>query len=242
MKEQYIGDINDYRKYALLRALAAGGRNQMGVCWMLTPPDGRADGNKVEYLSRSAEFREHDPALFDLLQGIVSGQRPRRLSALEEAKVIPNAVYCSRILSDNSDDRQDFMQECQAALAGCSIIFFDPDNGLEVALKKGRKNSSKYLYLDEVESFYSAGHSVLIYQHFPRVERERFIASCVDRLRGVAANASIWVYRTKHAVFILLVPSNLQGTVGSAAASACERWERDFITGHKSPPEVSSSF
>ncbi len=36
MKHQYVGDINDYRKYALLRALSAGGANRIGVCWMLT--------------------------------------------------------------------------------------------------------------------------------------------------------------------------------------------------------------
>ena len=38
MKEQYVGDENDYRKYALLRALAATGL-KLGVCWMLTPPE-----------------------------------------------------------------------------------------------------------------------------------------------------------------------------------------------------------
>lgn len=49
MKHQYVGDINDYRKYALLRALSSGGTNQVGVCWMLTPDDGGADGAKLAY-------------------------------------------------------------------------------------------------------------------------------------------------------------------------------------------------
>ena len=49
MKEQYVGDISDYRKYALLRALAGPGGLKPRVCWMLTPPDQRADGNKVGY-------------------------------------------------------------------------------------------------------------------------------------------------------------------------------------------------
>ncbi len=53
MKEQYAGDISDYRKYALLRALAGPGGLKPGVCWMLTPPDGRADGNKVGYIDES---------------------------------------------------------------------------------------------------------------------------------------------------------------------------------------------
>ena len=48
MKHQYVGDISDYRKYVLLRALSAGGANRIGVCWMLTPDDGGADGAKLD--------------------------------------------------------------------------------------------------------------------------------------------------------------------------------------------------
>jgi hypothetical protein len=44
MKNQYFGDVNDYRKYGLLRSLTAGGRITTTVCWMLTPDDGRPDG------------------------------------------------------------------------------------------------------------------------------------------------------------------------------------------------------
>lgn len=35
VKHQYVGDINDYRKYALRVALSAGGANRIGACWML---------------------------------------------------------------------------------------------------------------------------------------------------------------------------------------------------------------
>lgn len=46
MKNQYAGDINDFRKYAILRALATCGF-RVTVCWMLTPDDGGPDGRKV---------------------------------------------------------------------------------------------------------------------------------------------------------------------------------------------------
>ena len=42
MKEQYVGDVSDYRKYALLRALSQSGTIKVGVCWMLTLPDTRS--------------------------------------------------------------------------------------------------------------------------------------------------------------------------------------------------------
>ena len=39
MKDQYFGDINDYRKYALLLELSGSGDICTGVCWMLTGAD-----------------------------------------------------------------------------------------------------------------------------------------------------------------------------------------------------------
>ena len=48
------------------------------------------------------------------------------------------------------------MLRCALQLYDVDLVFFDPDNGLETTLPKGRKNSSKYLYLDEVAAFYRA--------------------------------------------------------------------------------------
>ena len=67
MKSQYVGDINDYRKYGLLRLLTRGGEINTTVCWMLTPNDGRGDGTRIGYLSQLEEWRDVDPQLFDHL-------------------------------------------------------------------------------------------------------------------------------------------------------------------------------
>jgi hypothetical protein len=53
MKNQYFGDINDYRKYGLLRAWQAAGNGTLLVAWMLTPDDGSRDGGSRSYLTRS---------------------------------------------------------------------------------------------------------------------------------------------------------------------------------------------
>ena len=36
MKDQYFGDINDYRKYGLLRVITASSGLQLLVAWMLS--------------------------------------------------------------------------------------------------------------------------------------------------------------------------------------------------------------
>lgn len=74
MKHQYFGDINDYRKYGLLRLLSDRGTITTGVCWMLTANDGGNDGNQRDYLVDRQQFRHFDPRLFDFLSGC--GIRP----------------------------------------------------------------------------------------------------------------------------------------------------------------------
>jgi hypothetical protein len=232
MKEQYVGDISDYRKYALLRALSASGEVRIGVCWMLTPPDGSSDGSKLAYLKQPDRYRSHDPELFDLLASVASEPDQRRLLTIEASSVIPDARYFDALIPDAAVERGSAMAECQRQFVDCDLVFFDPDNGLEIpSLPKGRKNSSKFLYLDELATFYAAGHSLLVYQHFPRVEREQFIAGCASRFRSIAPNASLWAYRTKHVVFLAAINPASGPAAAAAAQRAASAWHADFITG-----------
>jgi hypothetical protein len=50
LKNQYFGDINDYRKYGLLRILQSKGNSRLLVAWMLTPDDGSPQGGFRSYL------------------------------------------------------------------------------------------------------------------------------------------------------------------------------------------------
>jgi hypothetical protein len=87
---------------------------------------------------------------------------------------------------------------------GCDLVFFDPDNGIEVKLRVGRKGSSKYLYWDEIGRFWKAGHSLLIYQHFPRLPRGLFIEAKGGELIHKTGALEVISFRTSHVVFFLL--------------------------------------
>ncbi|WP_457663738.1 hypothetical protein [Sinorhizobium medicae] len=231
MKDQYVGDINDYRKYALLRALSAGGTNPIGVCWMMTPDDGGMDGGKLAYLQQPSRFRLYDSELFDILGQTASAPGRRRLKAIEDSGAIPGAIYHNDLLLDDASSRQAFMDACASEFCKIDLAFFDPDNGLEVSLRKGHKNSSKYLYLDEVADFYGAGKSLLIYQHFPRMERSAFVDRCVARLRSAAPGTFLGAFTTAHVVFFLLLHPESPSRLAFAAMAACERWNPEFLTG-----------
>jgi hypothetical protein len=60
MKNQYFGDVNDYRKYGLIRLLTGRGEISTAVCWMLTPDDDRTDGKFTDYLGSPEKWRRSD--------------------------------------------------------------------------------------------------------------------------------------------------------------------------------------
>src|SRR5690606_28678918 len=131
--------------------------------------------------------------------------------------------------------RKAFMEHAASAFRDSELVFFDPDNGMETTLPKGRKNSSKYVYLDELADFYRAGKSLLVYQHFPRIERRAFVASCLDRFRTVMPNASLWTFTTAHVVFLLAIHPESPARLVVAAMEACGRWDPGFIRGEYVP-------
>ena len=228
MKEQYVGDVNDYRKYALLRLLGRSGL-RLGVCWMLTPNDGRSDGNKLAYLDQAKQER-HDPELFALLRRVRGEADARRLILIEGSETLPGAVFVNTIVPETLFERQLWFKQASAALADTDLVFFDPDNGIEVgSVAKGGRNSSKYVYHDELAATYRAGHSLLVYQHFQRKERESFIRDVADDLRRIAANAEIWAIRTSHVVFMLVVQPRHHAALSAAAQHVRETADPKFL-------------
>lgn len=217
MKEQYVGDINDYRKYALLRALADGGRTEIGVAWMLTTSDGGNDGNKLAYLGKP-EFRGYNSKLFDLLRDVAGQPDRRRLASIEESGIVPGARYFNAALPDALQSCRAYFSAMRTALQAPDLIFFDPDNGLDVtSVPRGRRNSSKYLFRDELADTYALGKSVLFYQHYPRVERRSYELGIGRELERLCPDCAAFCFSTGHVAFFLAAQPTHQGLAQSAA-------------------------
>lgn len=45
------------------------------------------------------------------------------------------------------------------------VVFFDPDNGIEVSYSRTSQKGTKYVYFDELEPYYKRGQSLIIYNH-----------------------------------------------------------------------------
>ncbi len=218
MKDQYFGDINDYRKYGLLRVLSGRGALRVAVCWMLTPPDGRGDGRFTEYLSDPETWRGHDPELFDALRYWVLERGSRNVR--HAARLLPRARF-ARSLSRARD---------------CELYFFDPDNGLEVrSTPPGRAGSSKYLYWPELEQAWRRGHSVLVYQHFPRVRRESFVERLASELLRRTAAPEVVAFSTARVLFLLAPQPAHRRWLIARTRVVESQWHGEFrITRHTS--------
>ena len=100
MQDRYAGDIGDFGKYGLLRALC-GEDLRLGVLWYRVPDEkGNNDGRHTAYVHsrRGTSFEECDPELFAIMRTIVCGGT-RSIAEVEKSGALPHdTLYFPRAL------------------------------------------------------------------------------------------------------------------------------------------------
>ncbi len=227
MKHQYFGDVNDYGKYGLLRVLLKETGLSLGVCWMLTKDDGRADGKDIDYLAKPNSWRGFDPDLFDVLAASVP--KGRSLAHVGASGVLRNALAYELELKDSRVSRPEYFEGARKALTGAEILFFDPDNGIEVAsVPLGWRGSSKYLYWEELEAAQASGSSVLLYQHYPHVERRAFSGKLAAEMMRRLRVKEILEFSTAKVAFMLAPQSHHRAAFERSCRALTESWGSQF--------------
>ncbi len=204
---------------------------------MLTATDDRTDGKFLTYLGQPKKYRHRDPVLFDWLRQVVGAEKDRRTARIETSTMLKAALFQSDLLTDSLREREAYFAECAAKFTGCDLVFFDPDNGLEVkSTKRGGWNSCKFLYWEEVCSAFSTGASVLIYQHFIREKRGAFIARMAEELRRRLNPATVFSFRTPHVLFLLAAHERHTTSFRKQLAVILSNWGPTQIVGEERPP------
>ena len=190
MQNRYTGDIGDYSKLGLLRALRSAGLS-VGLNWYLTPDETHNDdGRHTNYLHQD-EWRACDPGLWLALKAIVtSGEREVRNMETDD---ILKATFFSDCLDfrgltkpDRITRRTEWFTRSLEAMADKDVVCVDPDNGLVVPSAKGRPKENKYVLPEELASYYAQGSTVVCYQHKAR-RKDPFYARQFDELLGSGA-------------------------------------------------------
>jgi hypothetical protein len=202
MKNQYTGDINDFRKYAILRALAACGF-RITVCWMLTPDDSGPDGRRVAYLQQPT-WASLDSHLFASLGEVMARPGVRTVGALEQCEAFRGFRFYADLVPEARSERSEYLRKLVEGSDGKSeLIFFDPDNGITGSLFK-RNPSVKHLYWHEVATTFACGFSVLFYQHYPRLPRDEFIEQTATTAASRIGVSQTFTFRTPDVAFFLV--------------------------------------
>jgi hypothetical protein len=127
VKDQYVGDVSDYFKYALLRRVQDAGA-EVVVCWMLTDADRKSDGSKRTYLDDRSHFRPMDPEVFDVLAAIDLEGR-HSVMAIEASGILRGATCIGEIVPDDPKLRYEYFWQVEEVATGGEVVFVDPDNG-----------------------------------------------------------------------------------------------------------------
>jgi hypothetical protein len=236
MQNRYVGDVGDFGKYGLLRALLGAGK-RLGIVWYLVPDEDQTnDGWHIDYLNKP-EFEACDPPLFAALNKIVNWGR-RHTRAVEQSGIFPpETVYYSQPLSfdgrtNRQQQREDWLRRAMQAVAGCDIIFCDPDNGLQVpSVNKQNPKVAKYIFYDEARQFLSAADTLVIYHHLSRqgthLAQVQQRAAVLKKIVGPARQILTLRFRaySPRAYFIL---TNQQAIIERIKTFAQSSWKQHF--------------
>ena len=225
MQNRHVGDIGDYLKLGILRALSPGYR--LGVVWWLYPDEGHnQDGRHIDYLSQPDQWRHFDPDLFDSLsQIVVSGQRD--VGALEASNILPGAVFAGDVIPTGGpivlrqQARHEWFQAARQTVHEADLVFVDADNGLEPdKFGHGSAKAGKSITFDELRELARPGRCLIVYHHHTHRAGGHYaeIEYLADRLRknGFARVDALRARPYSPRVFFLL----------DAPADVCQRAEQ----------------
>ncbi|MBZ5545320.1 MAG: hypothetical protein LAO07_16835, partial [Acidobacteriia bacterium] len=237
MKNKYFGDFNDYHKYGLLRILSNQGEIGTAVHWMLTPDNCRGGRGTPKYLQRPDEYRHLDPDLFDALRRCWMKPDARSVHWAVRKGILSFAQTFTRRLPEEPKRRRNYFQRFLSAAREFQLIFFDPDTGLKWKWSPSEgEASSAHLYLDELLMTFDAGHSVLVYQQFPRflrVPRNQFIDDLASSLRRLCRAPIVFSFRTPRVVFLLVPQLHLVDFLDRRSREVAGKWNgRIGVTAH----------
>ena len=188
MKNQYFGDIRDLFKYDLIQNIVAQSKILKRCIWvpMLTDNDQRRDGEKRS----DPRAGLHNKELVAFLDNYDREKSERNISHLQgvrffrEPRVLVFSLHGRNpdYLADfNHSSRRRYFAEVEGALRPNSLLFLDPDIGIEPPSLQSKRHVLRREIAD-LHSAIDAESILMIYQHHDHRQRPEFFHDVSQRI------------------------------------------------------------
>jgi hypothetical protein len=235
MQNRYAGDVGDFGKFALLRAL--GPNFCIGIIWYLTSElkEKNNDGAHLKYLTEPDRFRVLDCELFDLLNSFHvkfrKSPKARSVKQLEQCKLLNSARYYSREVPVDPVRRAAWFNEIlESEIARSDVIFLDPDNGIE-----GRRLTHKHVALAELLRLRALKKPLIIYHHQGRVRggASAEAAMLFEKMRSIGCKR-LEIVRLRPYSSRFYIIADHDDAISTSLSSFVSRWRgKDLIEVYK---------
>jgi hypothetical protein len=223
VKNQYFGDIRDLFKYDLITEIIKGINeiNQFTFIPMLTQDDSRSDGNLREYMTAKAGYKNNELVNFLSIHTQEKNDF-RNIETHFETQGIKSFIYNGNGSYFTKGFRQKYFSSIDSSLLQDSLIFLDPDNGLEI-----KKSNEKHVLYSEVKSLYNRmgdNSALMIIQFFGRQKHIPYIKTRINELRNLTNSSPLFISDNSIVFFFLTKAQNIHDQLASAIKNYCDRY------------------
>ena len=218
MKNQYFGDFRDMFKYDLIQKVMedTGRLKKFSFIPMLTENDNRTDGNKRDYDDEKKINNRPGSKNTELVRFLreyntnIKNSGNRNFMQIRDYFADKN--FMTEIYDPSASDlgkfftkneRAEYFSKIPENYLNSALVFVDPDNGMQV-----QRSSEKHILYSEVLDLYnrmSHDSLLMIYQHFPRVNHEKYVERRTMELQKKTKSESepVWISDNEIIFFFL---------------------------------------
>ena len=242
MQDRFVGDIGDFGKYGLLRALTGiwpplppEDRLSLGVVWYRNEDakGGPNEGQNVGYLfdpQNAPAYSDLDPELYACLKEIVYIRR--NVDEIEASNILGEnkgeVIFHEQFVPNKQNERENWFKNALDCVTGKDVVFLDPDTGI---LPKSYQEKRKYICPSEVKRIMNLDRrpTIIAYQHYGRDQkgREGQVNRWRDLVDGMQEHHRI--LGTSQRAFIILPAGDHSKRIDDRLRELTQRWSKHFI-------------
>ncbi len=211
MQERYLGDIHDYFKFIFLKFLSLKLKKKVGLNWYLIDPIEiglneikKVDGEKRSYLLQN-KFLDIDKNISKEFLKFKNKKKRKIVQFVEKTHLKKYINFFNDKITNKT--RLRWFEESILHFKKQSIIFLDPDNGLQKNIKI-KKKSLKHLNIEEVKGYLTNGKTV-IYTQFQSFNKHHriYLREIINLFKenGILINLPIIRNRTSPNTFYITI-------------------------------------